>query len=155
MTKLPHALEPLRTRRAWVLWKRETRDGSATKVPYVDRGRKAKSDDPSTWAPTRRATFERAMSGIAQCDVFVAWLADDAQQAHGTLLEIGYARALGEPIVVMYDPACSGPRSELWFAHQAATASLPARNPAEGMRAVAKWIAHDAGSLYGLVTAAA
>nr|MCU0969970.1 phage/plasmid primase, P4 family [Rubrivivax sp.] len=51
MTALPAALEPLRARSAWVLWKRETVNGRATKIPYVDHKRKAKSDDPATWAP--------------------------------------------------------------------------------------------------------
>lgn len=51
MTTLPPALEPLRQRRAWVLWKREQRDGRATKVPYSGHKMRARSDDPKTWAP--------------------------------------------------------------------------------------------------------
>ena len=51
MTALPPALVPLRDRRAWVLWKRQVVNGRPTKVPFVDHRRKAKSDDPTTWAP--------------------------------------------------------------------------------------------------------
>jgi primase-polymerase (primpol)-like protein len=35
----------------WVGWKKETRGGKATKLPYDPKtGRKAKADNPSTWA---------------------------------------------------------------------------------------------------------
>jgi hypothetical protein len=33
----------------WLAWRNEIRDGKMTKVPYSGIGRKAKSDDPTTW----------------------------------------------------------------------------------------------------------
>ena len=52
MTVLPQALEPLRPRRAWVMWKLEPgKGGRITKVPYCGHERKASSTDPTTWAP--------------------------------------------------------------------------------------------------------
>lgn len=43
----------------WVCWKRETRKGKATKVPYAVSGTRAKADDPGTWA-----TFDSALSSV-------------------------------------------------------------------------------------------
>ncbi|MEC5321753.1 DUF5906 domain-containing protein [Aurantimonas sp. A3-2-R12] len=46
--------------RQWVSWKTELREGKPTKVPYSPAtGRRAKSDDPSTWA-TRAAAIRYA-----------------------------------------------------------------------------------------------
>lgn len=42
--------EELRELRQWVMWKLETRDGKATKVPYQPNGAHAKSTDPQTWS---------------------------------------------------------------------------------------------------------
>src|SRR5262245_24299287 len=38
-------------RRQWVVWRLETRNGRSTKVPYQLTGKRAESDDPTTWAP--------------------------------------------------------------------------------------------------------
>lgn len=43
-------IDALKAQRRWVLWRLETRDGKTTKVPYQRNGRKASSDDPTTWA---------------------------------------------------------------------------------------------------------
>ena len=42
----------------WVAWRNELRGGKPTKVPYAPNGRKAKTDDPSTWG-TRKAAEAR------------------------------------------------------------------------------------------------
>jgi len=42
--------EQLRQIPNWVLWKKESVYGRVTKVPYQPNGRKAKSNDPSTWS---------------------------------------------------------------------------------------------------------
>lgn len=42
--------DDLKQLRQWVVWKRETRKGKLTKVPYQPTGQHAKSDDPQTWA---------------------------------------------------------------------------------------------------------
>lgn len=40
----------LKKERRWVCWKFEQRSGKMTKVPYTPTGRRAKSNDPATWA---------------------------------------------------------------------------------------------------------
>jgi hypothetical protein len=48
----------LRSRRQWVAWRSERRDGKPTKVPYcVETGKRASSTDPQTWT-----TFETALA---------------------------------------------------------------------------------------------
>ena len=45
------ALEELQTRPQWVCWRKETRKGKPTKIPFNPRtGTLARSDDPTTWA---------------------------------------------------------------------------------------------------------
>jgi hypothetical protein len=57
----PRVLGDLANQPVWVGWRRETRKGRSTKVPYNPRtGRRAASDDPSTWA-----TLEQARSWVA------------------------------------------------------------------------------------------
>ena len=70
-------------------------------------------------------TFQRAMAGIGACDVFFVWL--DDMEAYGSLVEIGYAKALGKHIVLAAPTSAQisatdsgNSRGELWFAHQAA-----------------------------------
>ncbi len=42
--------EELKNSRSWVLWKKEAKkDGKIGKVPYQPNGKRAKSNDPSTW----------------------------------------------------------------------------------------------------------
>ena len=40
---------PLKDSLSWSLWAKETRDGKPTKVPYQPDGKRAKSNDASTW----------------------------------------------------------------------------------------------------------
>src|SRR5215472_3704584 len=50
------ALETLQARPQWVCWRRETRHGKASKVPYTPRtGARARSDDPDTWGSYQEA----------------------------------------------------------------------------------------------------
>src|SRR5258708_16313116 len=54
--KLP-ALEELQGRPQWVCWRKEQRKGKLTKVPYSPTtGRRAESDNPSTWCTYARPT---------------------------------------------------------------------------------------------------
>lgn len=53
-------LDDLNDERQWVSWKTELREGKPTKVPYSPAtGRRARSDDPATWA-TRAAAMRYA-----------------------------------------------------------------------------------------------
>jgi hypothetical protein len=56
------AFADLNAARRWVLWLDEMRGRKPTKVPYQITGRKAKADDPATWAT--RAEVERAAPRI-------------------------------------------------------------------------------------------
>src|SRR5579864_1403474 len=47
----------------WVVWKYEVVKGRETKIPYQTDGRKAKSNDSSTWTK-----FDEAVSASAQFD---------------------------------------------------------------------------------------
>jgi hypothetical protein len=62
---------------------------------------------------TAGAVFKRAMDGIKKADCVFAWIAD--HQCYGTLVELGYARALGKRIYIAHSPIIE-PVGELWFA---------------------------------------
>lgn len=69
------------------------------------------------------AAYRGSLQGIARADVVIAFL--DDLEAYGTLIEIGYARALGKRIIVVtpYGEADWGRsvlENELWFAIRAA-----------------------------------
>ena len=51
----PYSAVPaeLKSLRQWVVWKKELRDGKPTKVPYQVNGRKAQSNNPTTWTDYR------------------------------------------------------------------------------------------------------
>lgn len=51
----PYSAVPaeLKSLRQWVVWKKELLDGKPTKVPYQVNGRKAQSNNPTTWTDYR------------------------------------------------------------------------------------------------------
>jgi putative DNA primase/helicase len=57
--------EELKAEKAWVLWRREYRDGKPTKVLYQANHRRADSTAPSTWT-----TFEDAVEAFEHDDFF-------------------------------------------------------------------------------------
>lgn len=57
--------------------------------------------------------LSRSLDGVRKCDILFAWL--DDYECHGTLVEIGYAHALGKTIVIGRPPHIK-PDGELWFA---------------------------------------
>lgn len=60
-----------RDTKQWSLWKREIKDGKPGKVPYQPNGKKAKSNDPSTWY-----SFEVALSTYQDIGGFdgICWM---------------------------------------------------------------------------------
>ena len=54
----------LLTRRQWVCWRFEERDGKQTKVPYSPGGRRASSTDPGTWATIEEVQAADAFDGV-------------------------------------------------------------------------------------------
>jgi len=55
----------LRERHQWVIWRRETRDGKTTKVPYQanDPSRRASTTDPATWSSYEDAEAASVLDG--------------------------------------------------------------------------------------------
>lgn len=53
----------LKTRRQWVMWRHETRDGKPTKIPYQTNGRRAQSNNPTTWT-----SLENALRHVSRFD---------------------------------------------------------------------------------------
>jgi nucleoside 2-deoxyribosyltransferase len=62
--------------------------------------------------------FSRSLDGLKRADIVFVWL--DDYEAHGSGVEIGYARGLGKPIFLTHAPHIA-PKGELWFAFEAAT----------------------------------
>lgn len=81
----------------------------------------------------RQAVFQRAMFGIHEADYVFAWVDDD--QCFGTLVEIGFARALGKKIFIGIPPHIE-PRGELWFGLYAATLIFKADTVKEAVKQV-------------------
>lgn len=61
-TKVPPSL---RSYPQWVVWRREERDGKATKIPYIpSNGSRASSTDPQTWGTFEAARARTDLDGV-------------------------------------------------------------------------------------------
>lgn len=81
----------------------------------------------------RRRTFRACLNAIRACTVFFAWLEDG--EAYGTLVEIGYARAMNKKVVVAHPPDVD--LSDQWFALQAADRVIVADGPVKAVESLA------------------
>ena len=73
------------------------------------------ADDPGN----RGRVWDLDRHQIARCDLFIAYIED--LEAYGTLVEVGYAAALGKPIALGFsDELAEDEFEELWFARMAA-----------------------------------
>lgn len=78
----------------------------------------------------RSAVYRKSQTGIKDADVVFAWLGGDANQAHGTLIEIGIAAGLHKPVIVGCLPKSNpGSRNAPWFAKEAAWLVVTADDP--------------------------
>lgn len=61
-----HVPDHLRSRRQWIAWRRETRDGKPTKIPYrpTEPSRNAESDNPSSWDSLEEALAAENADGV-------------------------------------------------------------------------------------------
>lgn len=102
----------------------------------------------------RKETAARCRAAIRNCDVFFAWL--ECETAHGTMVEIGYAYALGKMIIVARPPrdsqcdecyscrtygcgsTCQCNRDKLWFALEHATAVIYEENAVAAFKTTAR-----------------
>lgn len=101
----------------------------------------------------RSATAQRCLNAIDRSDIVFAWL-DDAT-AHGTLVELGYAKGRGKPVIVAGpnlprtseqvweqeeaadpDPVPTPAADDLWFAFTCATATITAKTPREAIEQI-------------------
>lgn len=55
--------DELKALRQWVMWRKETREGKMTKIPYRPSNAKARSNDPNTWS-----TFEQCVKLLPRFD---------------------------------------------------------------------------------------
>jgi hypothetical protein len=76
--------------------------------------------------PPSHEVFQKAEAGIRACDVFFVWAGPDFNQAFGTLVEIGIAKALGKRIVIGRHPDVA---LDQWFAFQCADEIIDAKEP--------------------------
>ncbi|TFH53060.1 MAG: DNA primase, partial [Methanothrix sp.] len=63
--------QELKDQRQWAFWKKETRDSKPAKVPYQPDGKRAKSNDASTWS-----TFNTVLSTFQDIGGFdgICWM---------------------------------------------------------------------------------
>ena len=80
---------------------------------------------------TQPEVFNKALDGIKACDVFFVWAGTDFNQAYGTLVEIGLARALGKKIIIARHPDVSRGSLDQWFAMACASEIHVADNPVD------------------------
>jgi hypothetical protein len=112
-----------------------------------------RGDDCSGNSESAQHTVDLCLKAIQQSTAMFAWLDDPT--AHGTLIEIGYAKALNIPIVISTPPARQAVvvrsslgmpqrhRSEMWFALTSADVHIEAATPqpalAEAISALDDW----------------
>lgn len=77
----------------------------------------------------RREVFANCLSQIAQCDTLFAWIYDNT--CYGTLVEIGYASALGKRILVGIDNNFADKVGDMWFSMAAAETVVTASSAIE------------------------
>ena len=86
----------------------------------------------------RNAVYQKSKEGIDRANLIFAWLGDDSHQAHGTLVEIGIASAMGKVIVIAHS---ENDTQETWFAKQAAHHVVVAENPRDALSEALNWYA--------------
>lgn len=97
--------------------------------------------------PGRDGVLIFCLDAIARCDIFFAWL--DGLTAYGTLVEIGYARALRKQIIIATPSPPGRSRthddewendglSDLWFAFECASRVITASSPNEAIATLAR-----------------
>ncbi len=82
---------------------------------------------------TRHDAIQLCEAWLASANVMVIWASDDFHTAHGTHVEIGYARAKGIPILLMIDRKITPEYvREWWFAAESVNAHIFVDDPVEG-----------------------
>lgn len=88
----------------------------------------------------QQQVYSRALDGITSADCVFAWIED--AECYGTLVEIGYAAALGKRIFIAIAPDVE-PKGELWFALQAAEMVRKYNNPKTAWEDAIRFVAQE------------
>ena len=62
--------------------------------------------------------FNKSLQGIKRADLVIAYAGDDFAEAHGTHVELGYAKALNKKVIILDDMTDN---DDLWFVYKSAT----------------------------------
>lgn len=90
-------------------------------------GARAGAETPGCFEPTPRAlVVERCLEAVRRADLVFAWI--DSVTAYGTIFELGFARAIGKPIVIAHPRGFYDAR-DLWFARASAQTLIDADSP--------------------------
>lgn len=80
--------------------------------------------------PTRDDVQQACLRAINRADMVVVWLdRQDAEESHGTMVEVGYARASGKHILIATNFDVEN--SELWFAAHMADSIVRLHRPSD------------------------
>ena len=102
-------METLKQERCWCVWKREEVAGRQTKVPYISRSRKGRSDTPESWIDYEEADklCREYPDEIAGKGIFLSTLSDgmalcgiDIDAHHG---EDGEGNELAEEVLKLFE----------------------------------------------------
>jgi len=102
--------------------------GSGDNKKAKNLGKKENKDQNKKIAGSKRLVANIALQNVSNCDMFFAWL--DTEDAFGTIVEIGYAKALGKPIYLAgYEKF-----REMWFVYKMADEFVYHDEPKEALR---------------------
>lgn len=91
-------------------------------------------------APKKPDIVRLCQRAIKRSDVFFAWL--DELTAYGTLVEIGYATALGKRVIIGRKPSkLLNQIDDMWFAFDSAAHVIPADSPIAAVRQAVDFLA--------------
>lgn len=119
-------------------WSRGDRPNSKYKAVWVYGGPTITTDHDARQHGLDRThgdVLSTCLAEIANSDVVFAYINSD--DTHGTLVEIGYAKALGKPVFVAFDD--DGRSEEAWFAGEIADGTYVADKPQDAWRVFENW----------------
>lgn len=100
---------------------------------------------------TQIAVNTLCLNAIKNCDFFFAWI--DSNDAYGTLVELGYAKALGKQVWVAFSDELEIPNDnelswskgidELWFARRTANIAVKTSTPRQALEHLIKFYGLD------------
>jgi putative DNA primase/helicase len=116
-----HVPAAIRSRSQWVGWRFETRDGKQTKVPInPHKGRRAKSNDPTTWSDYETALAAADKFGLegvgfmfSQDDPFIGIDIDDCRNPETGVIA-AWAQEIIDRVPTYWEVSPSGTGVKGW-----------------------------------------